>query len=85
MKQELKPSVRINIEAKRKLEVIQSKTNRSQTSLLDRAVELLSYEVLSQQMAEDLADLSSNPTALASYNALSVVFDGASGDGLRKE
>ena len=85
MKQELKPSIRMNIEAKKKLEVIQSKTNKSQTTLLDRAVELLEHEVLSQQMAEDLADLSSNPTALASYNALSTVFDRASGDGLRKE
>lgn len=85
MKQELKPSVRMNVEAKKKLELIQSKTNRSQTALLDRAVELLDYEVLSQQMTEDLADLSSNPTALASYNALSTVFDKASGDGLRKE
>jgi hypothetical protein len=85
MKQELKPSVRINVEAKKRLEVIQSKTNKSQTALLDRAVELLHYEVLSQQMTEDLADLTSNPTALASYNALSAVFDKASGDGLGKE
>ena len=85
MKQEMKPSVRINIEAKRQLEGIQLKTNKSLTALLDRAVELLNREVLSQQMAEDLADLSSNPTALASYNALSAVFDKASGDGLRQE
>lgn len=85
MKQELNSSIRINIEAKLKLEAIQSITNRRQTALLDRAVELLHYEVLSQQMAEDLADLSSNPTALASYNALSTVFDKASGDGLGKE
>ena len=40
MKQELKPSIRMNVEAKKKLEFIQSKTNRSQTALLDRAVEL---------------------------------------------
>jgi hypothetical protein len=75
----------MNVEAKKKLDVIQLKTHRSLTALLDRAVELLHQEVLSQQMAEDLADLSSNPTALASYNALSGVFDRASGDGLRKE
>ena len=53
MKQELKPSVRINLEAKKKLEGIQLKTNRSQTALLDRAVELLHHEVLCQQMAKD--------------------------------
>ncbi len=53
MKQELKPSVRMNVEAKKKLEVIQLKTHRSLTALLDRAVELLHQEVLSQQMAED--------------------------------
>ena len=38
MKQELKPSVRMNVEAKKKLEVIQLKTHRSLTALLDRAV-----------------------------------------------
>jgi hypothetical protein len=85
VKQELNSSIRINIEAKLKLEAIQSITNRRQTALLDRAVELLHYEVLSQQMAEDLADLSSNPKALARYNALSTVFDKASGDGLGNE
>ncbi|MDR3615453.1 MAG: hypothetical protein P4L53_17980 [Candidatus Obscuribacterales bacterium] len=76
MKRESKVSVRMNIEAKRKLEVIQSKTKRSQTALLDRAVALLDYEILSQQMAEDLADLSSDPVVLASYNALIAAFDG---------
>ena len=85
MKQELKPSIRINFEAKKKLENLQFKTKRSQTALLDRAVELLSYEVLSQQMADDLADLSNNPKDLARYNALSEVLDKAAGDDLRKK
>jgi hypothetical protein len=85
MKQELKPSIRINFEAKKKLESLQFKTKRSQTALLDRAVELLSYEVLSQQMADDLADLSSNPKDLASYKSLSEVLDKAAGDDLRKK
>jgi predicted DNA-binding protein len=85
MKQELKPSVRINIEAKKKLEDIQSKTHRSQTALLDRAVELLVHEVLAKQMLDDIADLSNDPTAMAKYIAISDIFEQASGDGLRKE
>lgn len=82
MKSELKPSVRINLEAKKKLESIQQKTNRSQTALLDRAVELLALEILGQQMQEDLADLCVNEKALAEYNALSTAFDQGAPDGL---
>ncbi|NJL71302.1 MAG: hypothetical protein HC888_06665 [Candidatus Competibacteraceae bacterium] len=83
MKQDLKPSVRINLEAKRKLEFLQLKTNRSQTALLDRAVELLDQEVLSQQIINDIADLSNDATAMAKYNAISELFDKASEDGVR--
>jgi hypothetical protein len=85
MKQDTKPSVRINLTTKKRLELIQSKTQRSQTALLDRAVELLEIETLCQQMSEDLADLTSNQDALASYNAVCESFDGASADGLQKK
>ncbi len=85
MSAELKPSVRINAESKKRLEEIQLRTKRSQTSLLDRAVELLAREVLSQQMVEDLADLSADPDALAKYNALTLKFDQTISDGVQHE
>lgn len=37
MSAELKPSVRINAESKKRLEEIQLRTKKSQTSLLDRS------------------------------------------------
>lgn len=85
MKSETKPSIRINLPTKKKLEAIQSRTLRSQTSLLDRAVELLELETLKEQMEEDLVDLANDKTALAAYNAICQGLDGASGDGLGKE
>lgn len=77
MKSEAKPSIRINLPTKKKLEAIQSRTLRSQTSLLDRAVELLELETLKEQMKEDLADLANNKKALATYTAICEGFDGA--------
>ena len=78
-------SARLNPAAKKKLEQIQAQTARSQTSLLDRAIDLLERETLAQQVEADFADLANNNDALRRYNELSTAFDGAAADGLQKE
>jgi len=84
-RRESKPSVRVNLAAKKKLEKIQAQTDRSQTTLLDRAIDLLERETLVQQMEADFADLANDHDALRKYNELSSVFEGAATDGLRNE
>jgi predicted transcriptional regulator len=85
MKTETKPSVRVNLAAKEKLEKIQLQTSRSQTALLDRAIDLLERETMTQQIAADFAELAENPELLARYKEISAAFENAASDGLRNE
>lgn len=77
-------TVRMNANAKRKLDKLQAETDLSQPALLDRAVELLEREMLAQRLASDFADVAADPEVLRKYNKIADVFDGAAGDGLRR-
>lgn len=79
------PTVRLNLHSKQKLDEIQALTDLSQPALLDRAINLLAMEIRSQQFADDMSNLTSNPDLLSKYLAISAVFEGASADGLREE
>lgn len=85
MKAETKPSVRVNLAAKKKLELIQERTNRSLTALLDRAIDLLEREILLQQVDADVSYLVSDEKALRRYMESTAVFEGADLDGLERE
>lgn len=79
------PNVRVNLRAKQKLEQIQAQTDLSQPALLDRAIDLLERELLTQKLAGDFADLADNVDALRRYKEISDVFEGAAGDDLRRQ
>ncbi len=78
------PTVRINLAAKEKLDQIQAFTYLSQPALLDRAIDLLVAETRADQLADELAALAADKKTLKQYNEISEVFEGASGDSLRK-
>lgn len=79
------PTVRVNQTAKQKLDKIQAQTELSQPALLDRAIDLLERDILAQQLESDFNELANDPEMLRRYSELSDVFDGAAGDGLRRE
>ncbi|HEY9790564.1 MAG TPA: hypothetical protein V6D22_09220 [Candidatus Obscuribacterales bacterium] len=63
------PTVRINAAAKQKLDRLQSQTDKSQPDLLDRAIDLLEWEMLAQQAAADFAAIADDPETLALYHS----------------
>lgn len=85
MKSETKPSVRVNLLAKQKLEQLQVQTELSQTVLLDRAIDLLERDLMAQQVQSDFEDLARDSKKLATYQKISAIFEGASGDGFVAE
>jgi hypothetical protein len=79
------PTVRVNAQAKEKLDRMQAQTDLSQPALLDQAIELLERKLMAEQMRADFEAIADDPETLATYQAVTGSFDGAVGDGLKRE
>lgn len=77
------PTVRVNAQAKEKLDRMQVQTDLSQPALLDRAIELLERELMAEQMKSDFEAIANDPETLAQYKAIADGFSGGVGDGLK--
>ena len=76
------PTVRVNTEAKRKLDKMQEQTDLSHPALLDRAISLLERELLADQLEADLIAIASDEDALRTYKSIVSDFDDTVGDGI---
>ncbi len=70
-------TVRVRAATKLKLDELESKTGFSQQYLLERAVDLLAYDLQIRQLNSDLADLVENEVKLSHYKEVSSRFDGS--------
>jgi hypothetical protein len=76
--------VRISKTTKQKLDRLQAQTGLSQPLLVDRAIDLLERDVMSQQLKTDFEAIANDAVALAQYHAIVGAFDGATRDGLKR-
>ena len=76
------PTVRIHLAAKKKIDLLQAQTRLSQPALLDRAIDLLERQLLSEQLEADFAAIAEDDKTLHAYLKATSDFDNASSDRL---